>query len=108
MARRGGSIVVICATLALLPDVAPRASAHDSLAPRDGSYHRWLPAGRWVSKHWIPYDEARLRELLAVDTPTIYGWLEDDHRTLAHLARRRGVHPRGLAARLVEPRRSEL
>jgi hypothetical protein len=56
----------------------------------------------------MPYNEARLREILGVDTRRIYAWLENDHRTLAQLARRRGVNPRRLAARLLAPSRPRL
>jgi hypothetical protein len=87
--------------------LAAPAAAHDSEAPRNAD-HRWLPAERWVQKHWLPYDEARLYALLGVDTPTVFRWLANDHRTLAQLARRRGVSPRGLAKRLLEPRRASL
>jgi hypothetical protein len=93
--------------LALLCVLAAPAAAHDSDAPRDAE-HRWLPAETWVQKHWLPYDEARLYELLRVDTRTLFSWLSNDHRTLAQLARRRGVSARTLAKRLMEPRRAEL
>jgi hypothetical protein len=110
MAVRGGRRIGVaaCATVALLALGAPPSGAHDSLAPRGMDYHRWLPHEHWVQKHWMPYDEARLRALLGVGTPTIYRWLEDDHRTLAQLARRRGVSPRTLGGRLLAPRRREL
>jgi hypothetical protein len=87
--------------------LAAPAAAHDSLAPR-GADHRWLPAERWVEKHWMPFDEAELYRTLRVDTPTVFRWLYDDHRTLADLARRRGVATRTLAKRLLAPRRASL
>lgn len=97
----------LVALLALLCALAAPAAAHDSDAPR-GADHRWLPAETWVQKHWLPYDEARLYELLGVDTPAVFRWLSNDHRTLAQLARRRGVSPRTLAKRLLDPRRADL
>jgi hypothetical protein len=100
--------VAACVGLALSPLGGTPARAHDSLAPRGVDYHRWLPHEHWVQKHWIPYDESRLRELLGVDTPTIYAWLENDHRTLAQLARRQGVNPRTLAGQLLAPSRARL
>jgi hypothetical protein len=99
--------VLICGTLLLIA-LAPAAGSHDSRAPRGVDYHPWLPWKRWVSKHWMPYDEARLRELLRVDTPTVYRWLKNDHRTLAELARRRGVAPGLLAKRLLATRREQV
>jgi hypothetical protein len=98
----------ICAALALSAVGTPSAGAHDSLAPRGIDRHTWLPHEHWVKKHWVPYDEDRLRELLRVSTRQIFAWLKDDHRTLAQLARRRGVNPRTLGTRLLAPRRAEL
>jgi hypothetical protein len=97
---------VLSAVLAALLLAAP-AAAHDSLTPR-GADHRWLPAERWVEKHWMPFDEADLYRELRVDTAAVFAWLYDDHRTLAQLARRRGVDPSALVKRLMEPRRSSL
>ncbi len=93
--------------LALACVLPASASAHDSLAPR-GAEHRWLPAERWVQKHWMPFDESRLYELLRVDTRDVFEWLANDHRTLMQLAQRRGVSPRTLAKQLMEPRRGSL
>jgi hypothetical protein len=83
------------------------SGAHDSKSPR-GAHHHWLPNEPWSHKHWIPYDEATLYSVLGVDTPTLFKWLADDHHTIAQLARRRGVDPAGLAARLMNPRRASL
>jgi hypothetical protein len=91
----------------LLATAVPSARAHDSLAPR-GSNHAWLPHEHWVHGHWLPYDEARLRDLLKVDDEAVFRWLKDDHRTLAGLARRQGVDPHGLAERLLAGRRDEV
>ena len=98
--------VVGAALVTLLVCAAP-AGAHDSLAPRDAE-HRWLPAEAWVQKHRLPFDEARLYSLLGVDTPAVFRWLSNDHRTLAQLASRRGVSARTLAKRLMGPRRALL
>jgi hypothetical protein len=98
---------LLVAGLAMLAVAAP-SYAHDSLAPRGSDSHPWLPHQHWVHSHWLPYDEARLRELLDVDTATVFRWLKDDHRTLADLARRRGVDPRTLARRLLAERRREV
>src|SRR4051812_36025168 len=87
--------------------LAPAAGAHDSLSP-PGSNHNWLPHEHWSHSHWLPYDEARLRKLLHVDTRAVFDWLKDDHRTLAGLARRKGVDTRGLAGRLLAGRRDEV
>jgi hypothetical protein len=83
------------------------AAAHDSDAPRDAD-HRWLPAERWVQKHWLPFDESELYAVLGVDTRGVFQWLADDHRTLMQLARQRGVSRRTLAKRLLAPRRAGL
>ncbi len=98
---------VACALLAAVLTVAAPAAAHDSLAPR-GADHRWLPAERWVEKHWMPFDEADLYRELRVDTPEVFEWLYDDHRTLADLARRQGVavrshHEHGREQRACNP-----
>ena len=97
-------IIALAVVLAFL---AAPAAAHDSEAPR-GAEHRWLPSERWVQKHWLPYDESRLYELLRVDTRQVFEWLSNDHRTLAQLARRRRVSTHTLAKRLLEPRRASL
>jgi hypothetical protein len=61
-----------------------------------------------VQKHWLPYDESELYAILGTDTRGVFEWLSNDHRTLAQLAERRGVDPRTLAKRLLEPRRASL
>jgi hypothetical protein len=97
----------VLALLAVACAFPAAATAHDSLAPR-GAEHRWLPQEPWVQKHWMPFDESRLYELLRVDTRAVFKWLANDHRTLMQLARRRGVARRTLAKRLMEPRRDSL
>jgi hypothetical protein len=101
------TLAVLAVTAGLLALAVPAARAHDSLAPR-GANHDWLPHEPWVHGHWLPYDEARLRDLLHVDTKAVFHWLKDDHRTLAGLARRQGVATRGLAERLLAGRRDEV
>lgn len=103
--RRQLQLLLLC--LVLLAAVATPARAHDSLAPPGTDSHRWLPHEMWVHDHWLPYDEARLREVLRVDDATVFRWLEDDHRTLAELARRRHVDPRTLVKRLLPGRRGQ-
>ena len=82
--------------------VAVVALAHDSNAPPT-AYHRWLPQDDWVMEHWIPFDESRLYDELGIGTPRLFSWLANDHRTIADLARRRGVDPERLVRRLSEP-----
>lgn len=106
MVYRLHTLAVLAALVALATAVPP-AGAHDSLAP-PGTNHNWLPHEPWVHGHWLPYDEASLRDLLKVDTEGVFKWLKDDHRTLAGLARRQGVDPRGLAGRLLAGRRDEV
>jgi hypothetical protein len=111
--RRKLHTLLVCSATSLvafaLPAIiVPAAHAHDSLAPRGLDQHPWLPREHWVHHHWLPYDEARLQELLAADTATIFGWLRNDHRTIAGLARRRGVDPRTLTRRLLAGRRNHV
>lgn len=101
----GRGAVAIAVLIALV--IAAPAAAHDSLAPRDAE-HRWLPTEPWVQKHWLAFDESELYAALGVDTRTVFDWLADDHRSLADLARSRGVPVRGLSKRLLEPRRALL
>ena len=78
--------------------------APDSDAP-PGSAPHWLPHDTWVHLHWVPFDEARLQQLLRVSRPELWDWLRHDVQTLAELGARRGYRsPRKLAAALVAPR----
>jgi hypothetical protein len=62
------------------------------------------PLGALVGSAWLPYDEARLYELVHTDRAEVDAWL-DDHRTLGELARTRGwTSQRRLAHALVAPR----
>lgn len=90
----------LLAVLALLV-AAPAALAQDSDAP-PGALPHWLPTEEWVYQHWLPFDEGRLYRLLRADRGAIWRHLRDDAaHDLEQLARRRGMTPRELAARLV-------
>ena len=83
--------------------VPAAAQAADSHAPH-GARLDWLPRDEWVMSGWLPYDEARLYELVHTDRAEVDAWL-DDHRTLGQLARKRGwSSQRKLAHALVAPR----
>jgi hypothetical protein len=105
--RMGLVAVLAWAAVLVVAVTAVPSGAHDSRAPR-GAHHHWLPNEPWSHKHWVPYDESRLYAILGIDTQTLFDWLADDHHTVAQLARQRGVDPRGLAKRLMKPRRSSL
>jgi hypothetical protein len=83
------------------------ALAHDSHAP-PGAPHRWLPDEEWIMRHWVPFDESRLYRELGVPESRVFDWLLNDHRTIADLARRRGVAVEGLPARLLANRRGRV
>ena len=102
MTGRGsrGLAALLAAACAML--AADLASAHDSLAP-PGSIHNWLPDEMWVHHHWVPFDEAQLKLELGLRGRDLHAYLYDDHRTLAALARARGVDVDELATRLVAP-----
>ena len=68
--------------------VPAAAQAADSHAPH-GARLDWLPSDEWVMSGWLPYDKARLYELVHTDRAEVDAWL-DDHRTLGQLARKRG------------------
>ena len=104
---RAGLVTALLVAVAAVAVWAVPTGAHDSKAPRQ-AHHHWLPNEVWSHKHWIPYDEEELYAALGVDTQTLFAWLADDHHTIAQLARRRGVDPRTLVKRLMEPRRAEL
>ena len=93
-------LLLALAALLLVPAAAQAADSH---APH-GARLDWLPRDEWVMSAWLPYDEARLYELVHSDRAEVDAWL-DDHRTLGQLARRRGwTSQRRLARALVAPR----
>ena len=94
--------LLLFALIALLL-VPAAAQAADSHAPH-GARLDWLPRDEWVMSSWLPYDEARLYELVHTDRAEVDAWL-DDHRTIGQLARTRGwSSQRELARALVAPR----
>ncbi|MEA2148553.1 MAG: hypothetical protein QOD69_383 [Solirubrobacteraceae bacterium] len=87
--------------LALAP--ASAALAADSHAPK-GARADWLPTSEWVMSSWLPFDEARLYDVLHTSRAELATWL-NDRRTLGRFAARRGVEDqRKLADALVAPR----
>jgi len=104
----GGAVPrILRAAIAVLavaasPWWAGPAYGHDSLAPPAAS-HNWLPDEEWVHRHWIPFDEQALKGELGLRGRELHAYLYDDHRTLAELARRRGLDEEALADRLVAP-----
>ncbi|MBA2504843.1 MAG: hypothetical protein H0V29_02735 [Thermoleophilaceae bacterium] len=93
--------------LLMLLAAAPAAHAADPAAP-PGAPDDWLPAEAWVMERWLPYEESRFMEVFASDRGDLDTWLADDTRTLAQLARRRGIPVGTLAERLVAPRRGSV
>jgi hypothetical protein len=93
-------LLVALAVLAVVPSTAAAADTH---APK-GARGDWLPRSEWVMSSWLPFDEARLYDVLRTDRAELATWL-DDRRTLGQLAARRGHRDeRRLAATLVAPR----
>ena len=93
-------------TVLLALGLAGPAAARDSAAPANAPGD-WLPQEEWVMERWLPYDEARLYAILRITRRDLRRWLaNDERRTLGQLAHVRGVPVRGLAERLVEPRRA--
>ncbi len=93
-------LLIAFAVLAAVPGVAEAADTH---APK-GARGDWLPRSEWVMSSWLPFDEARLYELLGTDRPELASWL-NDRRTLGQLAAKRGLRSQSaLADRLVAPR----
>ena len=79
-------LLIAFAVLAAVPGVAEAADTH---APK-GARGDWLPRSEWVMSSWLPFDEARLYELLGTDRPELASWL-NDRRTLGQLAAKRGL-----------------
>jgi hypothetical protein len=93
-------LLLVLTALLLVPAAAQAADSH---APH-GARLDWLPRDEWVMSGWLPYDEARLYELVYTDRAEVDAWL-NDHRTLGQLARSRGwSSQRKLAHALVAPR----
>ncbi len=95
----------LLATLAVLVagTATATAEAADSHAPK-GARGDWLPRSEWVMSSWLPFDEARLYDVLHTDRAELASWL-DDRRTLGQFAARRGIeNRRALADKLVAPR----
>lgn len=87
--------------LALVPTTA--ALAADSHAPK-GARGDWLPTSEWVMSSWLPFDEARLYDVLDTNRAEMATWL-NDKRTLGQFAARRGHRDaRRLAGTLIAPR----
>jgi len=97
-----GLIGVTLAVAAPLADAAPLRP--DSDAP-PGATAVWLPAEDWVMERWLPFDEARLQAILDLDESAVHAYVLRTGRTLNQLAKRQGVPTKGLARRLVAPRR---
>ena len=94
---------LLLTTLLALAVSPSAAMAADSHAPK-GARGDWLPRSEWVMSSWLPFDEARLYDLLRTDRAELATWL-DDRRTLGQFAARRGHRDRRkLAETLVAPR----
>jgi hypothetical protein len=94
-------LLIAFAVLALLPGSAAAADTH---APK-GARGDWLPPSEWVMSSWLPFDEARLYDVLGTNRAELARWL-DDHRTLGQFAATHGYRDRGaLADKLLAPRR---
>ena len=101
--RRAGLAAVL---IALLASWASPAFAQDPEAP-DGAPKHWLANEPWINYLWLPYEEARLYELIGKSRGDVFRWVRDE-RTIAQLAQKQGWEPRKLAAALVEPRRGQV
>jgi hypothetical protein len=93
-------LLIAVAVLALLPSTAAAADSHAPKSARGD----WLPRSEWVMSSWLPFDEARLYEVLGTDRPELAAWL-NDRRTLGQFAAKHGYRDRhALAAKLLAPR----
>ncbi|HEX6023174.1 MAG TPA: hypothetical protein VFZ00_14355 [Solirubrobacter sp.] len=97
--------VAVVATVLALGLAAP-AQAQDPEAP-DGAPKHWLANEDWINYLWLPYEEARLYELIGKTRGDVFRWVRDE-RTIAELAAKQGWETRALAEALVEPRRGEV
>jgi hypothetical protein len=94
---------LLLATLVLLALTPAVASAADSHAPA-GARGDWLPKSEWVMSSWLPFDEARLYEVLGTDRTELATWL-NDRRTLGAFAAKHGHASRTkLVETLLAPR----
>ena len=108
--RHVALLITIAASL-----VVGSAAAHAASGPPDsdappGASGQWLPAEEWVMERWTPFDEARLYELLGTTRVGTERWLADSRgrRSLAELARRRGIGRGTLTRRLLAPVRGNM
>ncbi|HEX8647024.1 MAG TPA: hypothetical protein VF715_08975 [Thermoleophilaceae bacterium] len=103
-ARLVGAAALILAVAAALSAalMAPSARTADTEAP-PGAGKNWLPNEDWVVRHWIPFEERQLYRELGVRKHEVFEWLDDYDHTIASLARRQGVDPSTLIARLIRP-----
>ena len=90
----------------MLASWASPAFAQDPEAP-DGAPKHWLANEPWINYLWLPYEEARLYELIGKSRGDVFRWVRDE-RTMAQLAQKQGWEPHKLAAALVEPRRGQV
>ncbi len=94
---------LLLATLLVLALTPAAASGADSHAP-DGARADWLPPSEWVMSSWLPFDEARLYDVLGTDRAELATWL-NDRRTLGAFAAKRGHASRSkLVETLLAPR----
>jgi hypothetical protein len=84
---------------------ADTASAQDPLAPA-GAAADWLPSEPWVMRHWLPYRERDLAQLLGVRDRSSFPI--GDTRPLAAALRARRVTVTQAVARLLKPWRSRV
>ncbi|HEY1538280.1 MAG TPA: hypothetical protein VGF63_02700 [Solirubrobacteraceae bacterium] len=101
MRRRLLPIALLALVLALVPGAT--AMAADSHAPK-GARGDWLPSSEWVMSDWMPFDEARLYDVLATNRTELMNWL-NDKRTLGQFAARHGhANASALVQTLLAPR----
>lgn len=97
---------VLAIALLLVGVAAAPAQAQDPEAPSGAPKH-WLANEPWINYLWLPYEEARLYELIGYSRGEVFRWVRDE-RTMAELAAKKGWTPRKLAEALVEPRRGQV
>ena len=94
---------LLLSTLIALTLFPAAASAADSHAP-SGARGDWLPSSEWVMSSWLPFDEARLYDVLGTDRVELATWL-NDRRTLGRFAAEHGhASKRALVETLLAPR----